>query len=201
MMKIIGLTGGIATGKSTASEILSQLGAEIIDADRVGHQIYIPGTEAWKDLISTFGEDILLPDKTINRPMLGKIVFADKEALNKLNQIVHPWMYKKFEEEIEIIRKKNNNSGVVVLDAAILIEANWLPLVDQVWLVVADHNVVLERLCKNKGFTQEHAKSRISSQLKDEERRRYADVVIENNGALSEIREKVNEAWRELTGI
>lgn len=200
-MKVIGLTGGIATGKSTVSEILSKLGAEIIDADRVGHQIYMPGTEAWEDLISTFGEDILLPDKTINRPMLGKIVFGDKEALNKLNQIVHPRMYKKFEEEIEMKRKRNNNRGVVVLDAAILIEANWLSLVDQVWLVVADHNTVLERLCKNKGFTPEHAKSRVSSQLKDEERRRYADVVIENNGTLSEVREHVNEAWKELTCI
>ncbi|MDY6855003.1 MAG: dephospho-CoA kinase [Thermodesulfobacteriota bacterium] len=201
MMNVIGLTGGIAAGKSTVSEILSQLGAEIIDADKVGHQIYLPGTEAWKDLINTFGEDILLPEKTINRPILSKIVFADKKALNKLNQIVHPRMYKKIEEEIEIIRARNNNTGVVVLDAAILIEANWLPLVDQVWLVVAEHNVVLERLCKNKGFTQEHAKSRISSQLNDEERRRYADIIIENNRTLSEVREHVKEAWTELTGI
>jgi len=153
-MKVIGLTGGIATGKSTVSEILSGLGAEIIDADKIGHEIYLPNTEAWKDIVATFGEDILLPDKTINRPKLGSIVFNDKEALKKLNQIVHSRMYKKFEEEIDKKKKRNNDRGVVVLDAAILIEANWLPLVDQVWVVIADQDTVVDRLCSEKGRTK-----------------------------------------------
>lgn len=198
MMKVIGLTGGIATGKSTVSEILSKLSAEIIDADKIGHQIYLPNTEAWKDIIAAFGEDILLPDKTVNRPKLGGIVFNDKTALKKLNQIVHPRMYKKFEEEIEIKRKKNKNKGVVVLDAAILIEANWLPLVDQVWVVVADQDTVIDRLCSRNGFTKEHARSRISSQLSDEERRKYADVVIENNGTMAGVEQRIHEAWKRI---
>ena len=194
-MRVIGLTGGIAAGKSTVSEILSKLGAEIIDADKIGHQIYLPNTEAWKDIIAAFGEDILLPDKTVNRPKLGSIVFNDKAALKKLNQIVHPRMYKKFEEEIEIRRKKNKNKGVVALDAAILIEADWLPLVDQVWVVAADQDAVIDRLCSRNGFTKERARARISSQLSDEERRRYAHVVIENNGTLEEVEQRVYEAW------
>ncbi|MFH2012668.1 MAG: dephospho-CoA kinase [Pseudomonadota bacterium] len=198
MIKVIGLTGGIATGKSTVSGILSKLGAEIIDADRVGHQIYLPNTEAWKDIVATFGEGILLPDKTVNRPKLGKIVFSDKADLEKLNKIVHPRMYKKFEKEIEIKRKKNENKGVVVLDAAILIEANWLPLVDQVWVVVADQNTVLDRLCSKKGLSKEHALSRISSQLSDKEREKYADVIIENNGTIEKIEQQVYEAWNKI---
>ena len=198
MMKVIGLTGGIASGKSTVSEILSGLGAHVIDADKVGHQIYLPDTEAWKDIVATFGEDILLSDRTVNRPKLGQIVFNDKEALKKLNQIVHPRMYKRFEEEIQMKRERDNDTGVVVLDAAILIEANWLPLVDHVWVVVASEETVLDRLCSQKGFTREHAQSRISSQLSDEERRKHADVVIENNGTLSDVRERVDKAWRKM---
>ena len=168
MLKVIGLTGGIATGKSTVSEILSSLGAEIIDADKIGHQIYLPGTEAWHDIITTFGEDILCIDKTINRPKLGGIVFNDKEALENLNRIVHPRMYQKFEEEIKAYKKRTDGKGVIVLDAAILIEANWLSLVNQVWVVVSCQDVVIERLCSKKGFTEEHAKSRwpLNSQTK-----------------------------------
>jgi dephospho-CoA kinase len=198
LLKVIGLTGGIATGKSTVSEILSKLGAEIIDADKVGHQIYLPNTEAWKDIIATFGKDILLPDKTVNRPKLGGIVFDDKAALKKLNHIVHPRMYKKFEEEIELKRKKNDNKGVVVLDAAILIEANWLSLVDQVWVVAANEDTVMDRLCSKKGFTKEHARSRMSSQLSNEERKKYADVIIENNGTMAEVEQRVYEAWKRI---
>ena len=195
-MKVIGLTGGIATGKSTVSSILSKLGAEIIDADKVGHGIYLPNTEAWKDIIDTFGEDLLQPDKTINRKKLGEIVFSNKEAVSKLNQIVHPRMYKNFEQTIDTFKKKNKNEGVIVLDAAILIEANWLPLVDEVWLVVAEKETVIERLCA-KGFTKEHAESRIASQLSDEERKKHADVIIENTGPISDVEKHVNEIWEQ----
>ena len=198
MMKVIGLTGGIATGKSSVSEILSQLGAHIIDADKVGHQMYLPDTEAWKDIVSTFGEDILLEDRTVNRPKLGQIVFNDKEALKTLNGIVHPRMYASFQEEIQMKRTENKDTGVVVLDAAILMEANWTPLVDQVWVVSADEETVMDRLCSKKGFTEEHARSRISSQLSDEDRKKHADVIIENNGAISHLEEKVREEWKRM---
>ena len=197
MMKVIGLTGGIATGKSSVSEILSEMGAVIIDADKVGHQMYLPETEAWQDIIDTFGKDLLLPDRTIDRPKLGGIVFNDKEALKKLNQIVHPKMYKNFEEQIVSHRKKTGDQGVVVLDAAILIEANWLPLVNEVWVVVADSDTIIARLLA-KGFTEEHARSRISSQLSDEERRKHADVVIENNGDIPQLRARLVEEWKKM---
>ena len=198
MMKVIGLTGGIATGKSSVSEILSQLGAHIIDADKVGHQMYLPDTEAWKDIVSTFGEDILLEDRTVNRPKLGQVVFNDKEALKTLNGIVHPRMYASFQEEIQMKRTENKDTGVVVLDAAILMEVNWTPLVDQVWVVSADEETVMDRLCSKKGFTEEHARSRISSQLSDEDRKKHADVIIENNGAISHLEEKVREEWKRM---
>ena len=197
MTKVIGLTGGIATGKSSVSEILSEMGAMIIDADKVGHQMYLPDTEAWQDILDTFGKDLLLPDRTIDRPKLGGIVFNDKEALKKLNQIVHPKMYKNFEEQIASHRKKTGDQGVVVLDAAILIEANWLPLVDEVWVVVADSDIIIARLLA-KGFTEEHARSRISSQLSDEERRKHADVVIENNGDIPQLRARLVEEWKKM---
>jgi len=193
-MKVIGLTGGIASGKSTASSVLSKLGAKIIDADKVGHGIYIPNTDAWKDIIETFGNDLLLPDKTINRKKLGEIVFNDKEAVKKLNQIVHPRMYKNFEQTIDTFNKENNGKGVIVLDAAILIEAKWLPLVDEVWLVIADEETVIKRLCE-KGFTKEHARARIASQLSDEERKKHADIIIENSDSVANLKKRVNELW------
>lgn len=198
MTTCIGLTGGIASGKSTASSILVELGADYINADLVGHQIYLPGKEAWKEIIETWGEELLLPDGAINRQKLGAIVFSDPQALARLNQITHPRIYAELQEEVASRKAAPSGRKALVVEAAVLIEAKWLPLCDKVWVVVADEETAVKRLALSKGMTPEQAKARIGAQLSNEERTKYADVVIQNNGALEEVRKQVEKAWREL---
>jgi dephospho-CoA kinase len=195
-MKVIGLTGGIGSGKSTVSRILAELGAVVMDADKVGHQAYQPGTETWKDVVAAFGNEVVAADGSIDRTKLGAIVFGDPEALARLNQIVHPRMYDMMAEQIEEYRQQGVE--VVVLDAAILIEANWTPLVDEVWLTVASEPTVVRRVRERTGLPEEQIRSRIRSQLSNEERKKQASVVISNDGGLHELRAKVVELWEGL---
>ena len=195
-MKVIGLTGGIGSGKSTVSQYLAELGAVIIDADKVGHEAYKPGTETWQDVAATFGRGVLTPGGEIDRKKLGGIVFNDPQALAKLNQIIWPRMYKMIEAQIEEYRRQGVD--VVVLEAAILIEANWTPLVDEVWITVAPEANVLERLKKQRGLAEEQTLARIRSQLSSEERVKHADMVINNDGQIEEVKAKVRELWARL---
>lgn len=195
-MRVIGLTGGIGSGKSTVSQYMAELGAVIIDADKVGHEAYKPGTETWQDVVATFGRGVLTPGGEIDRKKLGGIVFNDPQALAKLNQIIWPRMYKMMEAQIEEYRRQEVD--VVVLEAAILIEANWTPLVNEVWITVAPEANVLERLKKQRGLAEEQTLARIRSQLSSEERVKHADVVINNDGQIEEVKAKVRELWARL---
>lgn len=195
-MKVIGLTGGIGSGKSTVSRFLGEMGAVVLDADKVGHQAYQPGTETWKELVAAFGEDIVAPDSTIDRRKLGAIVFADPEALARLNRIMHPRMFDMMKARIEEYR--GQGTEVVVLEAAILLEANWTPLVDEVWVTVASESIVVQRTRERTGLPEEQIKARIRSQLSNEERSQQAKVVITNDGDLAELRVKVEKLWQEL---
>jgi dephospho-CoA kinase len=196
-MKTIGLTGGIGSGKSTVSQILAELGAFVIDADKVGHDIYLPGKEAWQQVADAFGRDILAPDQTIDRKKLGAIVFGSDEARKKLNAIVHPLMFKDIDRRIKAKRAEGFAKPIVV-EAAILIEANWLPLVDEVWLVVTNKSAVIERVATQRGLAAKDTEARIASQLSDSERRKHAQVVIENDGSLEELRQKIRTAWNRI---
>lgn len=195
-MKVIGLTGGIGSGKSTVSQLLSELGANVLDADKVGHQCYQPGTEAWKDVVDAFGEEIVAPDGSIDRKKLGAIVFGDPEALIRLNQIMHPRMYDMMADQIEEYRL--GGVEVVVLEAALLFEAGWTPLVDEIWITVASEPTVVQRVRERTGLPEEQIRSRIRSQLSNEERKGKADLVISNDGGLDELREKVEDLWERL---
>jgi len=196
-MKTIGLTGGIGSGKSTVSQILAGLGAWVIDADKVGHEIYLPGKAAWQQVTAAFGRDILAADQTIDRKKLGAIVFGSEEARKKLNAIVHPLMFKEIERRI----KEKRAEGVIqpiVVEAAVLIEANWLPLVDEVWVVVAGRSAVIKRVAAQRGLSAHDTEARIVSQLADAERLKHASVVIPNDGALEDLQKRVSEAWSQL---
>ena len=197
VMKTIGLTGGIGAGKSTVSAILAELGAFVIDADKVGHEIYLPGREAWHRLVETFGREVLAPGETIDRKRLGAIVFADPLALKRLNDIVHPIMFRDLGERIRRKREEGFTAPIVV-EAAVLIEASWLPLVDVVWVVVAAREVLIERVRLQRGLSTREAEARIESQLPDAERARRADLVIENTGSVADLRDRVARAWQEL---
>ena len=198
MTVCIGLTGGIASGKSTVSAILEELGADFINADLVGHQIYLPGRDAWKEIIDTWGQELLLLDRTIDRQKLGAIVFSDPKALAKLNEITHPRIYIELEKEMTAKQKIGGDKKALVVEAAILIEAKWFPLFEQIWVVVTEKETAIQRLADSKGLTREQAQARINAQLSNEERISYANVVIENNGTLEEMRKQVEQAWEKL---
>lgn len=198
VVTVIGVTGGIGSGKSTASRMLGELGAEVIDADQVGHKIYLPDTPAWREIVEAFGDEVLAPDRTINRAKLGPIVFSEPHALETLNKITHGKIYAFIQGQIDYIRLQQL-ANVVVVEAAILLEAGWRSLVDQLWVVAASEEVVIERLQKSKNMPEDQARSRLAAQLSNEERIAQADRVLWNNRGLSELRQVVAEAWRALT--
>jgi dephospho-CoA kinase len=197
---VIGLTGGIGAGKSTVTQMLEGLGTAVIDADKVGHQIYLPDLPAWCEIVDTFGPSVLNADRTINRQALGKLVFADQEALRTLNRIVHPKMFDRMLELIAEMRAHGWMKAIVV-EAAVLIEANWMALVDQVWVVVASETVVVDRLAKQRDLSPEQVRTRIAAQLSNDERLKYAHVVIRNDGSLEEVRHAVQQAWNQLIRV
>jgi dephospho-CoA kinase len=192
-MLTIGLTGGIGSGKSTIAKILENFGAEVVYADKIGHEVILPYSEAWKEIIERFGRDILKEDETIDRKRLGEIVFNNKDALSELNKISHPRISKRLKEEIY---KRRDKKGVLVIEAALLIEANWFVLVDQVWVVIADRDKIFNRLRDR--FTHTQIKARISSQMSNDERMKYADVVIDNSGKIEETRVIIDNIWRKI---
>ncbi len=193
---VIGITGGIGTGKSTVSGFLAELGAVVIDADKIGHELLQPQSDIYQLLIDTFGKDIASPGKDIDRAKLGKIVFDNPQYLQKLNNIMHPRMYKLAKERINGFRKQE--VSLVVLEAALLIEANWIPLVDQVWVTVATEDTVVERLGKNKGIKPEDVRARIRAQLKADEQIKYARVVINTACSMDRLRARVTLHWQHL---
>lgn len=194
MVKVIGLTGGIASGKSTVSSILKSLGAVIIDADVVSREIMIRGTETYNILVSVFGKEILRKDGEIDRRKLGNLVFADKEKLNKLNEITHPEIIKKIKDIIEEERKKGKEKAIV-LDAALLIEMKLFNMVDEVWLVVVDKKTQIRRLMKRDNLSYKDALNRIRSQMSIEDKMKYADFIINNCKDFNAIKRQVELLW------
>ncbi len=195
-MKTVGITGGIGSGKTTAARILGELGAHVIDADTVGHDLYRPGSAAWQPVVDCFGRTVVADDGTIDRRRLGAIVFADPAQLNCLNAIMHPLMREEIGRRIATHRAAGAREPIV-LEAAVLIEANWLSLVEELWLVVARPEVVVERVAAQRGIDRAAIAVRIQAQLTDAERRSHATVVIDNSGSVDDLRAEVQRLWRD----
>ena len=191
-MFVIGLTGGIGTGKTRVSQMLQTLGATVINADLVGHEAYLPNTETWRAVVNAFGSGILDADEQIDRRKLGGIVFSDSRKLELLNSIVHPRIYAMIGDQIGELEE--DGAEVVVVEAALLIEANWTPLADSVWVVTAPQEQVLARLT-TRGMSTEQALSRINSQMPQDERVLHADVVISNDSGIGELTSAITEEW------
>ena len=189
-MFVIGLTGGIGTGKTYVSRRLEELGAVIVNADLLGHEVYKPKTEGWHAVVNAFGEQIVGDDGEIDRRALGGIVFSDDNALRKLNAIMHPRIYALAERRIGELGEKT-----AVLEAALLIEAKWTPLVDEVWVTVSCESDVIDRLRERNNMDEQAARSRINSQMSQAERVKHADVVIENDGSLEDLSGKIQDLW------
>ena len=180
---IIGLTGGIACGKSMISAYLTQKGIPVIDGDLVARQIVEPGTKGLTQIADTFGAQYLHADGTLNRAMLGSRVFANHTALQQLNAITKPLLLEAFKTQINALQAH----PVIVLDVALLLEdQDYKDLVDQVWVVTVSPEQQLARLMNRNGYTEEEAQNRIDAQMSNEERIQYADAVIDNNGTMPE---------------
>lgn len=195
-MKVIGLTGGIGSGKSTVSQFLAELGATIIDADKAGHAAIKSGTEVWHEVVAAFGRRILNSNGEVDRKKLGEIVFGKPELLSRLNQIVHPRILEMVKSQIEAYERRGIE--VVILEVPLLLEAGWASRVDEVWVTVAPESTVLARLKKRTGLSQEQALARIGAQMSNEERVKHADVVITTDCSLDELKVKVEELWEGL---
>ena len=195
-MKLIGLTGGIGSGKSTVSQFLAELGAVILDADKVGHEALKPDTKIWHKVVAAFGRQILTPTGNIDRKKLGEIVFGNHESLSRLNQIMHPRMHDMVKAQLEEYHRQRTR--VVVLEAPLLLEASWTPLVDEVWVTTAPKATVLKRLEERIGMSQVESLTRIRSQLSSGERVKHADVVINTDCDLDELKSRVKELWQRL---
>lgn len=192
-MLVIGLTGGIGTGKSEVSRLLESLGATLINADQLGHEAYTPHTETWNLVVNAFGEGILQESGEIDRRKLGAIVFADPEEMAKLNGIMHPRMARMVSDRIDSLRE--DGAEVAVVEAAVLFEAGWETLVDEVWSTDSPVEAVVERLQAARGIGPEEAQKRIASQMDREERLGRSDVVVDNSGDVTGLERTVRGLW------
>ena len=190
---VIGLTGNIASGKSAVARLLAELGAEVIDADRVAHSVMAAGTDETRDIAALFGPYVLSEEGAVDRAALGRIVFSDPSALANLEAIVHPGTRGRIYEQLE-----RSTAEVAVLEAIKLLEGPLVDHVDAVWVVTAPREVRIARLVTDRGLTPEDAARRIDSQNPEQEKVRRADVVLANDGTLDDLRQEVERAWKRM---
>ncbi|MFI2433854.1 dephospho-CoA kinase [Streptomyces sp. NPDC018693] len=193
-MLTVGLTGGIGAGKSEVSRLLVACGAVLIDADRIAREVVAPGTDGLAAVVEAFGTDVLAPDGSLDRPRLGSIVFADPEKLALLNSIVHPLVGARS----RALEEAAPEDAVVVHDVPLLTENGLAPLYDVVVVVDADPATQLDRLVRLRGMSEEDARARMAAQATREERRKIADILIDNDVPLPELEQRVRDVWADL---
>jgi dephospho-CoA kinase len=198
-LKVIGLTGGIASGKSTVSRYLKELGEKVIDADIVARKIVEKGKPALEEIVDFFGEKVLNKDGTLNRKYLGSIVFSDPEKLEILNRITHRRIIDEIKKKIEYY-KQLDKYEVVFLDAPLLIEMKMNDMVDEIWLVTVDERTQIERLMLRDNLSFNEAINRINSQMPLKQKEKYADVIIDNSKGLKELKDQIICLWSQISG-
>ncbi len=196
---MVGLTGGIASGKDLVAGILRGLGARVIDADEIARALLEPGLPAYEDVVETFGKDILDAGGRINRRRLAALVFPDQERLNRLNTITHPRIIEEEKRQVEEIRSADP-LAVIVINAALLIESGNYRVVDRVIVVDVPEDIQMER-AMGKGLTEDEVRSRMKAQMPRKERLKYADIVIDNSGSIEETKMKIEEVYGTLKEI
>ena len=196
-MKIIGLTGNIASGKTEVAKIFKELGAKIIDADKIAREVVEPGEPAWQQIVEEFGGNILNADGSINRKKLGGIVFNDGKKREKLNQITHPSIMTQIKETIDGYKKEN--AKLVILEAALIVEkGGLLSLIDELIVVSADAETQIARMMTRDRLKRDEALSRMESQMPISEKTKHATYIIDNSGSLGETRKQVEEIWTKI---
>ena len=196
--RVIGLTGGIGSGKSLVAGLLGERGAAVIDADTAAHEVYQPGSEGWRAVVAAFGTEIVDENRTISRARLGRIVFDDAAARRRLNAIVHPRVRNLLADRVA--RARSGGARVVVVEVPLLVEAirsgGWTPTYDEIWVVTAPQQQVVDRLLA-RGMAEARIRAVIEAQASSEERLRYADVVIDNSAGIDRLRDRVAALWEE----
>lgn len=197
-MHIIGLTGGIASGKSTVSAMLAQLGAYIVDADQIAHEIVEPGQPAWQEIVTHFSKNILLPDGRIDRKSLGELIFNNISERTWLEKITHYRVRERTEQML--VEAQQQGCTVAVLDVPLLLEVGWQDMADEIWVVYVDEATQLSRLISRSNLLPEQAAARIKAQMSLTEKINYADVIIDNNKDVENTRLQVIAAWEKIIG-
>jgi len=197
-MILVGLTGGLASGKTTVAKVFKQCGANIIDADEIARKVVQPGRAAWKDLVAVFGKKILHSDQAVNREALAARVFGHPRKLKTLNRIVHPRVAR---EQARITKAitKNHPHAVIIYDAALLIETNAHKRMDHVILVIANQDTQIKRACKRDGLSKQETLIRIKEQLPLRIKKQFADIFIDGTLSLPKLRKQVFKIYKELS--
>ncbi len=193
----VGLTGGIASGKSTVARMLADKGALLIDFDELAHDVEEPDGPVWKEIVAHFGQDILGPDRVIDRRKLGAVVFGDREKLELLNRLVHPAVFAEWQRRIAEIRAARPDA-IVLSDIPLLLEAGLKPLVDLVLLVYVPPEEQILRLVARNGYNADEAAARLASQMPIDAKLPAADIVIRNDGSPEETQKAIDGLWEEL---
>ena len=197
LMILVGLTGGIASGKTTVSECFKHLGAHLIDADQLAHEAIAPKTAPWKAIRDAFGSGVLKPDQTVDRHKLGEIVFRDLEKLKRLNSIVHPAVFME-EERLRKEIAERDPKAVVIFDAALLIETGAYKRMDKVIVVSVDQHTQIKRLMERNGLSQTEAERRIKLQAPTDLKKRHADYVIDGAQPMEIIERETAKIYKDL---
>ena len=197
MPTTIGLTGGIASGKSTVADQLQLLGAIIVEGDQLGHRVYEPGTSGFEKVVNAFGHDIVAEDGTIDRRVLGGKVFGAPEEMERLNGVMWPAIRELAEEEFARIHGENPDA-VIVFEAAVMIEAEWQDMVDEVWIVTTKQEAAIDRLKSRNGYSREQALARIDSQMSNRLRLEHADIKFDNSETEEKLKSRVTYHWKRL---
>ena len=200
-MLVVGLTGGIVSGKTTVAAFFKDLGGKIIDADVIAHQIIEPNQRTWKKIIRHFGRKILKDNQQIDRKKLAKIVFSEEDKLNLLNQITHPEIISQIKKKINRIKDQSNRDLICIIDVPLLFESNMQDLMDKIIVVYLDREEQIKRLCRRDGLSREEAIRRIDAQIPMNKKICWADYVIDNRLTIEKLKEQVIQIWKELNRI
>ncbi len=195
-MLVVGLTGGMASGKSVVSKTLRELGLPIIDADLIAREMVRPNEIGYREIVDYFGKKILNPDQTINRRRLAKIIFSDSKERERLNSILHPKIVKKIKKRI--LNFKEKGEKIVIVDAALLIEAGQLPLVDELIVVTVSPKIQVRRLAQRDHLTEKEARERIATQMPLSEKAKLADYIIDNSSSVKKTIKRTKEVYNRL---
>ena len=200
-MRIIGLTGGIASGKSTVSKELQALGAVIIDADKIAWSLAEPGGAIWQEYYDRYGDVVINDDNSLNRRAVAERVFADKSELKWMNEMAHPLIRAELVNKVKALSAQEDDLAeemIVVLDVPLLFESKWQILANETWLVYTTYDLQVARLKSRNNMNREEAEQRIDSQMSMEEKRSMADFIIENTGTREDLLKDVHHLWNRL---